>query len=98
MSSGNVFADIGLPNAAELLFKADLVIAIGRVIEERGLSQRQAAEIVGLDQPKVSALMSGDTRRFSTDRLLKVLTCLGQDIDIRVHTSKKSRGRVRVAA
>lgn len=98
MGSGNVFADMGLPNAEELLFKADLVIAIGRIIEKRHLSQSGAAELVGIDQPKVSALMSGDTRGFSTDRLIKILTRLGQDIEIRVLDSRKTKGRVRVAA
>jgi predicted XRE-type DNA-binding protein len=89
---------MGLPNAEELLFKADLVIAIGRIIEKRHLSQSGAAELVGIDQPKVSALMSGDTRGFSTDRLIKILTRLGQDIEIRVLDSRKTKGRVRVAA
>jgi len=98
VGSGNVFADMGLPNAEELLFKADLVIAIGRIIEKRHLSQSGAAELVGIDQPKVSALMSGDTRGFSTDRLIKILTRLGQDIEIRVLDSRKTKGRVRVAA
>ena len=98
MSSGNVFADIGLPDAEELLFKADLVIAIANVIGKRRLSQRRAAETIGIDQPKISALINGDTRGFSTDRLIKILTRLGQDVDIRVHKSRGSRGRVRVAA
>ena len=98
MGSGNVFADMGLHNAEELLFKADLVIAIGRIIEKRHLSQSGAAEIVGIDQPKISALMSGDTRGFSHDRLIKILTRLGQDIEIRVLDSRRTRGRVRVAA
>src|ERR1700693_4249839 len=97
MGSGNVFADMGLHNAEELLFKADLVIAIRRIIEKRHLSQSGAAEIVGIDQPKISALMSGDTRGFSTDRLIKILTRLGQDIEIHVLDSRKTKGRVRVA-
>lgn len=98
ISSGNVFADIGLPNPEELLFKADLAIAIGAIIQRRRLSQSSAAEIIGIDQPKVSALMSGDTRGFSADRLIKILTRLGQDVEIRVHNSRKAKGRVRVAA
>ncbi len=98
MGTGNVFADMGLRNAEELLFKADLAIAIGRIIDKRRLSQNVAADIVGLDQPKVSALMSGDTRGFSTDRLIKILTRLGQDVEIHVSKSRKTKGRVRVAA
>lgn len=98
MSSGNVFADMGLPNAEEVLFKADLVIAIAEIIHKRRLSQGAAAKIVGIDQPKVSALLSGDTRGFSADRLMRILTKLGRDVEIRVLKSKKSIGRVRVAA
>jgi predicted XRE-type DNA-binding protein len=97
-STGNIFADIGFPDAEEVLFKADLAIAIGDVIRKRRLSQSSAAEIVGIDQPKVSALMSGDTRGFSADRLIKILTRLGQDVEIRVHNSRRGKGRVRVAA
>lgn len=98
MSSGNVFADIGLSNAEEPLFKADLAIAITGIIQRRRLSQSSAAVIVGIDQPKVSALMSGDTRGFSADRLMKILTRLGQDVEIHVRNSRKAKGRVRVAA
>jgi predicted XRE-type DNA-binding protein len=97
-SSGNVFADIGVPRAEAILFKADLAIAIGDVIRRRKLTQGAAAEIVGIDQPKVSTLLSGDTRGFSADRLIKILTRLGQDVEIRVHNSRTGKGRVRVAA
>jgi predicted XRE-type DNA-binding protein len=89
---------MGLRDAPELLFKADLAIAITRAIERRKLSQSRAAAIVQIDQPKVSALMSGDTRGFSVDRLLKILTLLGHDIDIHVNAAKGAKGRVRVAA
>ena len=98
MSTGNVFADMGLPNAEELLFKADLVIAISRVLTRRRLSQTRAAQIVGIDQPKISNLLRGDTRGFSTDRLIRMLVRLGQDVEIRVHDSRKTKGRIRVAA
>jgi predicted XRE-type DNA-binding protein len=94
--SGNVFADMGLPRAGELLFKADLAIAIVRAIKRLGLSQTQAAEKTGIDQPKVSALMNGDTRGFSVDRLLRTLVMLGESVDIRVRTAKTGRARVRV--
>jgi predicted XRE-type DNA-binding protein len=97
-SSGNVFADIGVPRAEAILFKADLAIAIGDVIRRRKLTQGVAAEIVGIDQAKVSTLLSGDTRGFSADRLIKILTRLGQDVEIRVHNSRTDKGRIRVAA
>jgi predicted XRE-type DNA-binding protein len=98
LSSGNVFEDMGLPNAAELLFKADLAIAIADAISRQRLTQTRAATLTGIDQPKISALINGDTRGFSVDRLLKTLTRLGQDIEIRVRDAKSARGRVSVAA
>jgi predicted XRE-type DNA-binding protein len=89
---------MGLPNADELLFKADLVIAITKVIERHGWTQSQAAKRAGLDQPKISALLSGALTGFSVDRLLKILTRFGQDVEIRVLDSKTAVGSVNVAA
>ena len=94
--TGNVFADMRLPKAGELLFKADLAIAIARAIKRLGLAQTQAAEQSGIDQPKISALVNGDTRGFSIDRLLRTLVMLGESVDIRVRTAKTGRARVRV--
>jgi len=79
LSSGNVYADLGLPNAEERLAKADLVIRIYDVITSRGLTQRDAARLLGIDQPKVSALLRGKFDGFSTDRLFRFLNRLGQD-------------------
>ena len=81
-SSGNVFADLGLPDAEQLLAKADLAIEIARVIEERGLTQADAAEIMGVDQPKVSALVRGRLDGFSMERLYRYLNALGRDVEI----------------
>jgi predicted XRE-type DNA-binding protein len=89
---------MGLPNATELLFKADLAIAIARAIERLRLTQGRAASLAGIDQPKISALVSGDTRGFSVDRLFNILTRLGQDVDIRVREAKGRRGRVRTVS
>jgi predicted XRE-type DNA-binding protein len=75
--SGNVFADLGLPDAEEALAKARLAQAIAGAIERKGLSQGEAAGIMGLDQPKVSALVRGRLSGFSTDRLFRCLTLLG---------------------
>lgn len=83
-SSGNVFADIGLENADELLAKSQLVIAIGRVIKSRGLTQAKVADLIGLDQPQVSRLLQGRFSGYSTDRLLRILNDLGQDVKITV--------------
>jgi predicted XRE-type DNA-binding protein len=83
-SSGNIFADMGLPDADELLVKADLATHIGRAIKARNLTQRQAGEMMGIDQPKVSAIVRGRLDGFSSDRLLRYLNDLGCDVEIRV--------------
>lgn len=75
--SGNVFADLGLPDAEEALAKARLAQEIVETIERKGLSQSEAAEMMGLDQPKVSALVRGRLSGFSTDRLFRCLILLG---------------------
>ena len=84
-SSGNVFADLGLPRSAEALAKAEIAIRIASVIERRRLTQAQAAERLGIDQADVSDLVRGKLRGFSTDRLLRFVTALGQDVEIVIH-------------
>ena len=83
-SSGNVFADIGVPNPDLALAKAELAAKILQVIERKGLTQAAAGKVLGIGQPKVSALMHGRLDGFSTDRLLRFLTQLGCDVRIRV--------------
>jgi predicted XRE-type DNA-binding protein len=83
-SSGNVFEDLGLPDADGLLAKTNLALHIRSAIEARQLTQTQAAEIMGLDQPKVSSIINGRLDGFSTDRLLRFLTDLGCDVQISV--------------
>jgi predicted XRE-type DNA-binding protein len=83
-SSGNVFADLGLANSDELLIKAELVRQISNLIDARRLTQAEAAKILGIDQPKVSALLNGKLSGFSTDRLFRFLNALGSDVEIRV--------------
>ena len=90
-SSGNVFADLGLPDADERLAKADLAIEIGRVISERGLTQSDAAELMGVDQPKVSALVRGKLDGFSMERLYRYLNALGRDVEIVVRPTPADR-------
>jgi predicted XRE-type DNA-binding protein len=99
-SSGNVFADLGLPNADERLVKATLAIEIGRIIKARKLTQQAAARLMGIDQPKVSHLLRGRLSGFSTERLLGFLTALGRDVEIVVRTPPRRRrqGRLRVVA
>ena len=86
-SSGNVFADLGFENPEEMLLKAELVRQISVAIKEKGLNQYQAAEVLGIDQPKVSALVRGRFSGYSIERLLKYLNALGRDVEIVVKSS-----------
>ncbi len=90
-SSGNVFADLGLPNADEEMAKVDLAFEIARIIEERGLTQEEAAELIGVDQPKVSAVVRYRLDGFSMERLYRFLNALGSDVEIVVKPKPKSR-------
>jgi predicted XRE-type DNA-binding protein len=98
-SSGNVFADLNLPNADDLLAKAELAAKIIAEIQRRRLTQSQAAAILGIDQPKVSALKQGKLSGFSIERLMRLLLVLGRDIEITVKARPRSRSaaRLRVA-
>ena len=97
-SSGNVFADIGLPEPEEELTKAQLASLIGQVIKRRRLTQAAAAMLMGVDQPKVSALLNGRIANFSSERLMRLLTALGRDVDIIVRraSGRRLEGRIRV--
>jgi predicted XRE-type DNA-binding protein len=98
-SSGNVFADLGLPDAAELDTKARLGAAINRVVERRRLTQAEAAAALGVSQPKISALLHYKLEGFSVERLMHFLVALGQDVEIVVKNKPRSRSaRVRVTA
>ena len=97
-SSGNVFADMGLPEAEEELTKAQLASHIRQAIKRQRLTQVAAATLMGVDQPKVSALLNGRLANFSSERLMRLLTALGQDVDITVRAKprNRARGRIRV--
>ena len=90
-SSGNVFADMGLEDADELLIKADLAISIAAIIKRRGLSQTAAAKVLGVDQPKVSRLVRGDLYGFSIDQLIRLLGALGQKVRFTIEDAKPAR-------
>lgn len=88
-SSGNVFADLELKNPEELLAKAQLVHRISEIIAERKLTQTRAAKLLGIDQPKVSALLKGRLEGFSIDRLFRFLNALGRDVEIVIRPAKR---------
>ena len=95
-SSGNVFADMGLPDAAELDTKARLGAAINRIVERRRLTQAEVAVALKINQPKVSALLHYKLEGFSVERLMRFLVALGQDVEIVVKAKPRTR-RARIA-
>jgi len=95
-SSGNVFADLGLPQPAQELLKARLTLHIYRLIKARSLTQAEAGKLLGIQQPHVSALMRNRSGTFSVERLLDFLTALGQDVEITVRPTRKDQGAVSV--
>ncbi|MGI8856336.1 MAG: helix-turn-helix domain-containing protein [Thermomicrobiales bacterium] len=98
--SGNVFADLGLPNAEERKTKADLAYQIGTIITDRGLTQVQAGDLLGIEQPHVSNLVRGRLSGFSVERLMEFLTALGRDVEIivRPKAEERTRGAIIVIA
>jgi len=96
--SSNVFADLGFEEPEEELAKAQLASHIRQIVKRRRLTQTAAAAQMGIDQPKVSALLNGRLANFSSDRLMRLLTALGQDVEIRVKAKprNRARGRIRV--
>jgi predicted XRE-type DNA-binding protein len=95
IGSGNVFKDLGIPNAEEHLVKAQLVFKIDTIMKDRGLKQAEAADLLGVKQPDVSKMLRGDFRQFSVERLLRFLVALNHDVEIVV---KPHRGRSDTAA
>jgi predicted XRE-type DNA-binding protein len=94
--SGNVFADLGLPNPEERLLKANIVSELHRLIKQRGLTQVKAAKLVGIHQPDLSLLLRGDFDDYSVGRLMKMLTVFEQDIEIvmKPHGKSGKPGRI----
>lgn len=97
-SSGNVFADLGVKNPEEFLVKADLLSQINKIIKQKRLTQEGIATMLGIDQPKVSALVNGKLSGFSTERLIRFINALGRDVDIIVRLKPRARsvGHIRV--
>nr|WP_294504717.1 helix-turn-helix transcriptional regulator [uncultured Rhodopila sp.] len=90
--STNVYADLGLADADEMLVKAQLATRIGEIIKQRGLTQVEAAEIVGMPQPKLSGLLRGKFRGISEAKMLNCLTRLGRDVTIVVGPARRREG------
>jgi predicted XRE-type DNA-binding protein len=95
-SSGNVFADLGLPGSEERMLKAGIVVELRRLIKERELTQMKAAKLLGISQPDLSHLLRGDFDDYSAERLMKMLTAFEQDIEIimKPHRKAGQRGRI----
>ena len=94
--TGNVFADLGLPDSEERLLKANIAAELFRLIKDRGLTQVKAAKLVGVSQPDLSHLLRGDFDDYSAERLMKMLTVFEQDIEIvmKPHRRAGKRGRI----
>lgn len=95
--SSNVYADLGLPDAEELKIKTGLVIEIRKAMRQQGLTQQQAAALMGLTQPKVSGILRGDLSNVSERKLMDCLTRLGYDIQISVRPAKAKVGHLVLA-
>jgi len=89
-STGNVFNDLGFPNAEEQFLKAQLVYKIDTIMKERSMKQIEAASLFGVSQPDVSKLLRGDFRQFSVERLLRFLVALDQDVEIIIKPNQEA--------
>ena len=96
VSSGNVFADLGLPNAEELNTKLRLCVVINKILDQRKLTQTEAARILGVNQPKISALKSYKLEGFSVERLMHFATALEHDVVIEIRPRPAARRPARV--
>jgi predicted XRE-type DNA-binding protein len=94
----SAFHALGLADADELVLRAELMRRIGVIIKQRGLTQTRAGELMGMDQPRVSALLRGRITKFSIDRLLMALSQLGQNVEVRITPSRVRKGRLHIAA
>ena len=95
-STGNVFADLGFINSDEMLVKAELARQISAFIAARNITQADAAKLLGIDQPKISALMKGKLTGFSLERMFRYLNTLGNDIEITIKPKSSNDGRISV--
>jgi predicted XRE-type DNA-binding protein len=90
IGSGNIFADLGLPDAEDMLLKSTIVIELRRLIEERSLSQTAAAKLIGINQADLSKILRGRFRGYSEARLMRMLTAFSQDVEITTRPHRKA--------
>ncbi len=95
-SSGNVFADLDVPNPDEALLKAEVAKHLAELIASKGLAQAAVASLLNIDQPKVSALLHGRISGFSTDRLLRFVKALGYDVTVEIREKPRHRSKARL--
>jgi predicted XRE-type DNA-binding protein len=95
-SSGNVFADLGLPHPERALLKAALALEIVRITKARHLTELQASEIIGITRPHAALLLHNRSVQFSVERLMDFLIALGRDVEIRVKRTRKTHGQIAV--
>lgn len=96
--TGNVFADLGLPDAADRQTKTRLAMAVNALVKERRLKQTEAAGVLGIPQPKVSALANYRLDHFSVEKLMSFLNALEQDVEIVIRPSREAVGHTSVYA
>lgn len=98
-SCGNIFEDLGFPDAKERYIKTLLSVMVSRLIEKRGLSQAEAAKMLGTTQARVSTICTGRLKDVSLEKLLEFLTRLDQDVEIRIKSKPRahSSGEISVA-
>ena len=97
-SKKSAFHALGLADADDLVLRAELMQRIAKIVSGRSLTQTEAGKLMRMDQPRVSALLKGKISKFSTDRLLKALSDLGQNVELRITPARKGKGRLHVAA
>jgi predicted XRE-type DNA-binding protein len=95
--SGNVYADLGYENAEEMLLKAQLVRLLSQAIKAKGLNQYQVAKVLGIDQPKVSALVRGQFQGYSLERLFRFLNAFDLDVEVSVKSKLENRERSHIS-
>lgn len=96
--SGNVFEDLGFDNPEEYQAKAELALQIINIIEDRSLTQKEAATLIGATQPDISKLKSGQLKGFTLDRLFSFLLRLNRNIQIRVTKARGKSGKLETVA